>query len=137
MEESKVHIDNIIAILEALSKEKISLDEGLLEICEILHCILTSLSVTQNTHNYAQIAYWIVREMYAQESTDPVQKNEPMVFTEVNDLPKDLEHAVFRACAVLLLRIESKYRGSEISKAAVRLDQYIEEMGHFPELYSE
>jgi sugar-specific transcriptional regulator TrmB len=137
MEESKIHINNIIGTLEALSKEEISLDESLLKICETLHRILASSCAIQNTHNYAQIAYWIVREMYAQESTDSAQKNETIVFTEVNDLPKDLEHAVFRACAVLLLRIESKYRGSEISKAAIKLDQYIEEMGHFAEFYSE
>jgi hypothetical protein len=125
-------IPEIFEWLRALSDHTIDCTRGLEELCRILRDELDVVGAELNTHNYAQVVNRLTHELFTGCADDY-----KITLIKDNESPDDAKNAAFRACSVLMLRIQGRFNDSAIKAAAIRLDTYIEEMGYLPEFYVE
>jgi hypothetical protein len=125
-------LPEILEWLQKLSDGTIDCARCLEELCRILRDELDTVGAELNTHNYAQVVNRLTRELFTGCADDY-----KITLIKDNESPDDAKNAAFRACSVLMLRIQGRFNDSAIKAAAIRLDTYIEEMGYLPEFYVE
>jgi hypothetical protein len=125
-------LPEILEWLQKLSDGTVDRARCLEELCRILRDELDTVGAELNTHNYVQVVNRLTYELFTGCADDY-----KITLIKYNESPDDAKNAAFRACSVLMLRIQGRFNDSAIKAAAIRLDTYIEEMGYLPEFYVE
>jgi hypothetical protein len=131
MIEKQLLITSVIEYIEEFAVGSTSCSTCLELMVTFMKRNLLSFPAKENIYNYMQLVNLMTHEMYDSPSYYKLS------FTDEDNI--DGEHTVFRACSVLLIRIESNYSVDNVAvaMAASQLDEYIEKMGHFPSEYIE